>query len=86
MNDDMRLPVGILQAGNPRYPPVAWAPHDLEWAVHPEWQKNIEWYTRHELTRPSDKQRAVGGLAQKYQAALQMEYVGRSSLAAHSGY
>lgn len=75
MGDDMRLPFRILSAGDPRYPPVDWTPRDLEWAVHTEWLKNIEWYTMRNLTRPSDKLRAVGGLAQKYQAALQVEYL-----------
>ncbi|KAK9788205.1 putative Heterokaryon incompatibility domain-containing protein [Seiridium cardinale] len=75
MGDDMRIPARILHAGDARFTSGPFTADELEWAVHTEWLKNIEWYTTRELTRPSDKLRAVGGIAQKYQTVLQVEYL-----------
>lgn len=75
MGDDLRIPARILHAGNPRFTSGPFTANELEWAVHTEWLKNIEWYTMRELTRPSDKLRAVGGIAQKYQTVLHAEYL-----------
>ncbi|KAK6079540.1 HET domain-containing protein [Seiridium cupressi] len=75
MGDDMRIPARILHAGDARFTSGPFTADELEWAVHTEWLKNIEWYTMRELTRPSDKLRAVGGIAQKYQTMFQVEYL-----------
>lgn len=75
MDDDMRIPPRILHAGDRRFTSGHFTTEELEWTVHTEWLKNIEWYTTRDLTRPSDKLRAVGGIAQKYQAVLQVEYL-----------
>lgn len=69
MGADMRLPVDILRQGQfPRSRDV------LMWCVHTEWAKNIEWYSCREMTKPMDKLRAIGGIAQKYQQILHAEY------------
>lgn len=67
--DDLRLPAQIRDGK------IFKTPGWLEWAVHTEWVKNVAWYTKRELTRPSDKLRAIGGIADKYNVILNDRYL-----------
>lgn len=68
-DDDLRLPSQIRQGE------VSTTPGWREWAVHTEWVKNVAWYTKRQLTRPGDKLRAIGGIADKYHVVMEDQYL-----------
>jgi hypothetical protein len=70
MGADIRLPAYIIRPNHLTLSKLA-----LEWETHSEWTKNIEWYTRRDLTKPLDKLRAIGGIAKKYQQIFKVEYL-----------
>jgi len=70
-DEDLRLSNYIR---NPR-PIVSPVSGWLEWGVHTEWVKNVAWYTQRDLTKPGDKLRAIGGIADKYHAILRDRYL-----------
>lgn len=68
-DDDLRLPYQIRQGE------ISKTPGWREWAVHTEWVKNVAWYTKRQLTRPGDKLRAIGGIADKYHVVMEDQYL-----------
>ena len=70
MADDLRLPDAIHDGRKFK----ADAEHKL-WTTHTEWTKNVKWYCQRDLTKPIDKLRAIGGIAQKYHEILETEYL-----------
>lgn len=69
MRDDMRLPPSIL------YPKQPFTAEQLQWDVHTEWTNTVQWYSCRKLTRPSDKLRAIGGIAEVYQFLFKTRYL-----------